>query len=587
MKDTPKTSNASSPQDRLKGNKGPPEKNTPTEENLQTKTVQSNWDTTNSPAQPNSSATSNLNNGCIQGLSEEQLNRTWPLKASNLSSTTTPPTSKKDNPSQQPSTNTSQSQSNPMYNQPPSGASASTQEIRSSTNNNSTHANSQSSNPSGTRDRPGNLGANSGTTRQDSTMATDKIITLKRGNRRQHIQQYTLRIKISTPKSEDEEQQFITKELTNFTSIVLRADEHSIIPPFLELDRNDRNTPDLSTDFGVNDLDSFSLLKKYFFRISPRRSDGSIWCSMILARNLPFSVFMDKARSSLENMSFSLWPKASDHESATDVGWLLYSCRYQDEERIAELLSKLTGEHIGAKWRPIRTTNGTARVRSKEDDSEKTYAIHLECSSDRAQLARGKLQNWYGSSSLNFPDGTKMRLVPPFNTILSSSNRSKYASLIARQSSLLACLGVGSTWEFSTNLVLDRPHPVSQITLRQHLMDIKSMAFPGKPLFHCLDRQWRSETGVSFCFCPENEADARSVIAGLVPMFQDNYSAWYSNLFQPTQNYDIPPRDGTQPPDRFFLKKSQLYQTYLLMMMRSTIQTSQRPLKPVRRQISK
>jgi hypothetical protein len=180
-----------------------------------------------------------------------------------------------------------------------------------------------------------------------------------------------------------------------------------------------------------------------------------------------------------------------------------------------------------------------------------------------------------------------MRLVPPFNTILSSSNRSKYASLIARQSSLLACLGVGSTWEFSTNLVLDHPHPVSQITLRQHLMDIKSMAFPGKPLFHCLDRQWRSETGVSFCFCPENEADARSVIAGLVPMFQDNYSAWYSNLFQPTQNYDIPPRDGTQPPDRFFLKKSQLYQTYLLMMMRSTIQTSQRPLKPVRRQISK
>jgi len=49
------------------------------------------------------------------------------------------------------------------------------------------------------------------------------------------------------------------------------------------------------------------------------------------------ATFMDKTRASFENNSFSLWPKASDHESASEVGWLLYSTCQQDEARLSEL----------------------------------------------------------------------------------------------------------------------------------------------------------------------------------------------------------------------------------------------------------
>jgi len=44
---------------------------------------------------------------------------------------------------------------------------------------------------------------------------------------------------------------------------------------------------------------------------------------------------MDKAKYSLENHYFSLWPKLSDNEN---------------------LLSAKTGENIGVKWKPIRTS---------------------------------------------------------------------------------------------------------------------------------------------------------------------------------------------------------------------------------------
>jgi hypothetical protein len=366
--------------------------------------------------------------------------------------------------------------------------------------------------------------------------SVDKQINLKKGMIRPHIHRYTLRIKIIKSKSEEEEQILVQKTLQKFFDIVLQGDSKSIIPPFYELDRADNSIPDLSSTFNVMALDSYYSLKRYFSRLSQRSEEGYVWCSIILAQAIPFSSFMEKARYSLENQAFSLWPKASDHELATDAGWLLYSTRQQDEERIAELLSSLTNEKIGVKWKAIRTTDGTNRSKDK-DDSSRIYALHLECAADRAQEVRQKLSKWYGSSSKIFPDGTKMRLVPPFNSILSSGNRQKYASLLARQAALNSRLGSGTTWEFSTNLMIDRLEPVSGISLRQLMMDIPSQVFPGTPLFHTIDKQWRSETGATFTFLPENDSEARSIIAGLIPFLKHTADPWYMKMFTTEAKY--------------------------------------------------
>jgi hypothetical protein len=92
-------------------------------------------------------------------------------------------------------------------------------------------------------------------------------------------------------------------------------------------------------------------------------------------------------------------------------------------------------------------------------------------------------------------------------------------------------MGVGTTWEFTTNLLLDRPEPKSGISLRQRLMDIPSQIGLDKPLFHAINKQWRSENVVNFCFLPENETDARTTIAGLIPFLRDSYDPWYLSAF--------------------------------------------------------
>jgi hypothetical protein len=187
-----------------------------------------------------------------------------------------------------------------------------------------------------------------------------------------------LRLKTIAAKSEEDGHQILKEALQQFLEIVLQADPKTILPPYLELDRNDKSVSDLSSAFTVSSVDSFHALKKYFFRLSPRDEGGISWCSIILAQALPFPIFMDKAKYSLENNDFSLWPKASDNENTTDVGWLLYSTRAQDEERLSSLLADLIGENIGIKWKPVRTTTGsTIEKKTKQPQRKKSRRFML------------------------------------------------------------------------------------------------------------------------------------------------------------------------------------------------------------------
>ncbi len=143
---------------------------------------------------------------------------------------------------------------------------------------------------------------------------------------------------------------------------------------------------------------------------------------------------MDKACQSLINLDYGLFPKASNHEDTAEVGWLFYSTQQQDEEHVSDLISRLVGERGGAKWRLIRTNERYRKA--SEDNGPKTYVIHLEASSNRAMAIRHKLGAWYGSSSKTFPVGMKVRLVPPYQTILSYGHKTKYALLVDRQAAL-------------------------------------------------------------------------------------------------------------------------------------------------------
>jgi hypothetical protein len=70
---------------------------------------------------------------------------------------------------------------------------------------------------------------------------TDKPITRKRNLIRPHIYRHTLCIKTIKPRTEDDEQQLIQSMLQKFLETLLQADPTSIIPSYLDLERNDKS----------------------------------------------------------------------------------------------------------------------------------------------------------------------------------------------------------------------------------------------------------------------------------------------------------------------------------------------------------
>jgi hypothetical protein len=77
------------------------------------------------------------------------------------------------------------------------------------------------------------------------------------------------------------------------------------------------------------------------------------------------------------------------------------------------------------------------------------------------------------------------------------------------------------------NLILDHPEPSTGITSQQIIMSIPSQIFPNTPLFNTVDRTRRSDNGVTFVFLPENEVDARSYCAGLLPFLRETANPWF------------------------------------------------------------
>jgi hypothetical protein len=314
---------------------------------------------------------------------------------------------------------------------------------------------------------------------------------------------------------------------------MLSADKTIIIPPYYELDRANTAFTDISSSFRIADVESFTKLKRYFSRLGNRNPNtGFVYCSCIVAASEPHTALMTKVSQILQESKLSLWPRSSDHENVGRIGWLLYSLQDMDASRLKTLLTSLTGVEIGVKWMKISSDFGSKRTASAAHD-EPTKAFVLEGPSDQIYELRENLSNWYGSKSKSFPDAVCMRLIPPLDALSDSNRQENYGAALAKQASFIAKMGKGSSWEVTSNLILDKQEPTTGISLRQLNMAIPSSQYPNYPLFHCVNRGWKEGSTIVFHFLPNNESEARMYISGLIAYLRATALPWYLDLFKP------------------------------------------------------
>jgi hypothetical protein len=126
-----------------------------------------------------------------------------------------------------------------------------------------------------------------------------------------------------------------------------------------------------------------------------------------------------------------------------------------------------------------------------------------------------------------------MRLIPPIEVLSDLNRQVNYGSALAKQASFVEKMGKDSSWEFASNLILDKKEPTTGISLRQLIMAIPSSNHPNYPLFHCVNRGWKEGSMVVFHFLPSNESKARMYISGLIAYLRTTALPWYLELFKP------------------------------------------------------
>jgi hypothetical protein len=217
---------------------------------------------------------------------------------------------------------------------------------------------------------------------------------------------------------------------------------------------------------------------------------------------------MSQVSQILQESKLSLWPRSSDHENVGRIGWLLYSLQDMDVNRLKIILTNLTGTEIGVKWMKITTDYGNKKAKSLAPQEDSTKALVLEGPQDQVYELRDILSTWYGSKATAFPDAVRMRLIPPLDALSDSNRQENYGATLAKQASFVTKMGKVSSWELTSNLILDKKEPTTGISLCQLLMAIPSSNHPSYPLFHCINKGWKEGSTVVFHFLPSNESEA-------------------------------------------------------------------------------
>ncbi len=204
------------------------------------------------------------------------------------------------------------------------------------------------------------------------------------------------------------------KQLNLFFSLLLKADERAIIPPYLIGDRDARGIQDLSYKYTIANVKGIASAKRYFHRLFPRAEGGMFYCNVIMVTSKSPSNLMETLSTQLRDNSMGLWQRSIDAEQVSEIGWLLYSTRQQNDKWISSLLSDLTEEKIGARWRIICTSTNFNRHKGPQGEKPlEVRAIHLECDANVLLHAKHKVAHLFWSSAKNVPRWDQNVAYPP------------------------------------------------------------------------------------------------------------------------------------------------------------------------------
>ena len=313
--------------------------------------------------------------------------------------------------------------------------------------------------------------------------------------------------KILIKKSESPTSNMI-KTFAAFMNILLKIDKSMVIFKY----KDKSNTTYITRPNQIPDTPS---KVKHFFHEShrPRSEAHQVWPELKIGLSVDIESFTGYAKCLLEDKRLGfLFKKDLQAEETEDIGFFLFSNRFQDTKRVTssiqrEIMKTYTFKpDLNLRWRKI--FDPTKKNKEKNENKEEIKAIFIEVIKGQDEKIAKAISKIYSSTKGTYLDGKKMRFIPrPWYT-QNTGLYQRYSELINRQNWYLQGIDRATTFEKST---LDKQ--VTGLSMSARMMIMTMTKNDVNQMFTSVDES--CDSGVVFTFPKMYEEEARNRITDM------------------------------------------------------------------------
>ena len=310
--------------------------------------------------------------------------------------------------------------------------------------------------------------------------------------------------KITIPASETPTPK-VRKMLQTFLTVLLKIDRKMVIYEYLVKSNH------CYIDHPKKIPDVPSKIQKFFNgRWRPSSKGTVIWPQIKLGLSVDHETFLTDAQCLLEDKDMKIFKKDLQTEHTEITGYLLFSHRLQNKERLKKTIEDNLLSQVGVKdpiamrWQKIMKTPG-----SGEDDEKVVQAYHIEATrGDGDRISKG-IAHIYSSTRKKYPFFEKMRYIAYSKVVQHSADKEKMLAIANRQRWFSKLTEVAKSFEIAE---LDYVAAGVDKSLRQYIMEMKNSS--GQQLFCTVD--WHYDNSVvNFIYPEQYSSEAHDRIADL------------------------------------------------------------------------
>ena len=329
--------------------------------------------------------------------------------------------------------------------------------------------------------------------------------------RHNKVSRVTLKITLD---ASDDPRGMAVQELKKFFIELVKADDTLQIYAWKDADeKKGRIRKPEKMPKTIKELQPYSS-KLYVF---DNKNKMTIYPMFRIGHDKPLEDIREEIREWSRDTSNRMFYNMLQCESSSEIGWFLYSTQKMDSGALADEIADVMGVNVGLRWKMINL--GT---KGKVPEDKKVSTIAIEVDTKYKWQAQRRFIQFYGKeiqATDYYPNGIRLRFIKAKKDAVNAKERAKLDKLRERQKAFLTTIQTTQTWDI---VQLDYSAAPGQPTLRQMIMEITSEQYPGTPLFHSVDLDWRGE-GYVFEYSPKMQDEAECMVNYLQPYLDHHF----------------------------------------------------------------